>query len=63
MKILCISHWRLRAHFKTGSYGGRNHEIRFECLESARDNTGFPYSKRLLGSVFLGAIHQAGAEA
>lgn len=63
MKILCISHWRSRAHFKTGGYRDRDLEIRFECVESARDNTGFPYSKRLFGSVFLGAIHQAGAKA
>ena len=42
MKILCISHWRSRAHFKTGGYRDRDLEIRFECVESARDNTGFP---------------------
>lgn len=62
MKILCISQRRSRAHFKTGGYKGRDLEIRFECVESAHDNTGFPYSKRLFGSVYLGAIHQAGAE-
>jgi len=62
MKIPYISHLRSRAHFKMGYYRGRDLQIRFECVESARDSTGFPYSKRLFGSVVLGAIHQAGAE-